>query len=282
MEINNLVNSDRQNTKRITLNQYLDKLLSEGRHHFTSQEIQTSLGMNKNTVSASLSRLGKKKRVKMVKRGFGIILHVGGVEPHPSYYIDAMMKYLGVQYYVGLLSASAHWGAGHQASMTYHIVVNKSVFKISFEKLRMEFVTKRETFTDHGVKKVAGIGGYYKISSPELTALDVVRFAKKSGHLNNVATILKDLSEKLDGRTMYSLCRDPSIPSVTLQRIGFILDQILGLKKEAKFVSKALNERAFVPAWLSQAATKGKNPKKSDYNYNEEWKLYINTKVEPD
>jgi predicted transcriptional regulator of viral defense system len=282
MEINVLINFDRQNTRQITLTQYLDKLLSEGRHYFTSEEIQTSLGMNKNTVSASLSRLGKKKRVKMVKRGFGIILNVGGVEPHPSFYIDAMMKHLGVQYYVGLLAAAAHWGAGHQSSMTYHVVANKSVFKISFEKLRMEFVTKRETFTDHGVKKVAVVGGYYKISSPELTALDVVRFAKKSGHLNNVATILKDLSQKWDGRAMFSLCHDPLIPSVTLQRLGFILDRILGLKKEAKYVSRALNERTFVPAWLSQAEIKRKNLKKSNYEYNEEWKLYINTKVEPD
>lgn len=166
--------------------------------------------------------------------------------------------------------------------MTYHIVVNKSVFKISFEKLRMEFVTKKETFTDHGVKRVAGLGGYYKISSPELTALDVVRFARRSGHLSNVATILNDLSENLDGRAMYSLCRDPSIPSVTLQRLGFILDQILGLKKEAKYVGRALNERTFVPAWLSQAKIKKQNPKKSNYDYNKEWKLYINTKVEPD
>ena len=79
MEINSLVNSDKQNTQQITLTQYLDKLLEEGRHHFTSQEIQTSLGMNKNTISASLSRLGKKKRVKMVKRGFGIILNVGAL-----------------------------------------------------------------------------------------------------------------------------------------------------------------------------------------------------------
>lgn len=192
------------------------------------------------------------------------------------------MKHLDVQYYVGLLAAAAYWGAGHQSSMTYHVVVNKSVFKISFEKMRIEFVTKMETFSVNGVDRVPGIGGYYKVSSPELTAIDVVRFAKKSGHLNNVATVLKDLSEKWDGRTMYSLCRDPLIPSVTLQRLGFILDCILGLKKDAQVVSRALAERRFVPAWLSQAEVRGKNLKKGDFEYNERWKLYLNTKVEPD
>ena len=69
--------------------------------------------------------------------------------------------------------------------------------------------------------------------------------SQKSGHLNNVAGIIKDLSEKWDGRAMYSLCHDPLNPSVTLQRQGFILDRTLLPKKEAKYVNRAFNEKIF-------------------------------------
>ena len=272
---------DKDISHNLTLPHYLEKLLSEGRHYFTAEELQTNLGMNKNTMSASLSRLAKKKRVKMIRRGFGVILEISGIEPHPSYYIEAMMNHLGVKYYVGLLTSAAYWGAGHQSSMSYQIVVNRPVFKISFKKNRIEFVTKKETFPEKGIQRVAGIGGYFKISSPELTAVDLIRFPKKSGHLNNIATVLKNLASKWDGRTMFSLCLDSSVPSVTLQRLGYLLESILGLEKEAGYISRGLHKRRFVSAFLSQANQKN-DSRMSHFKYDDRWKLYINTKVEPD
>lgn len=272
---------DKNISNNLTLPHYLENLLSEGKHYFTANDLQKNLGMNKNSISASLSRLSKKGRVRMIRRGFGVILDVGGVEPHPSYYIEAMMNHLDVKYYVGLLTAAAHWGAGHQSSMSYQIVVDRPVFKVSFKKLRMEFVTKKETFPEKGIQRVAGVGGYFKIASPELTAIDLVRFPKKSGHLSNIATVLKDLVSKWDGRVMFSLCLDSLVPSVTLQRLGYLLDRVLSLEKEAGYISRALHERRFVSALLSQA-NKEKDSKMSDYKYDEFWKLYINSKVEPD
>lgn len=281
MDLSRFVNMDKNISKNLTLPQYLEQLLLQGKHYFTTEDLQKNLGMNKNTLSVSLSRLSKKGRVKMIRRGFGIILEIGGFEPHPSYYIEAMMNHLGVQYYVGLLTAAAHWGAGHQASMSYQVVVDRPVFKISFKKFRMEFVTKKETFPEKGIQRVAGVGGYFKISSPELTAIDLVRFPKKSGHLNNIATVLKDLASKWDGRSMFSLCLDSLVPSVTLQRLGYLLDHVLGFEKEAGYLRRALRERRFVSALLSQANNKN-DSKMSDYNFDELWRLYINSKVEPD
>ena len=131
---------------KITLSEYLEKIAASGKHYFLVSKLEEELGMNKNSISASLSRMNKKNRLKMIKRGFGVILGGNGFEPHPSYYIDAMMKHLEARYYVGLLAAAAHWGASHQASMSYQVVVDKPVHKIEFRRGRIEFIVKKNTF----------------------------------------------------------------------------------------------------------------------------------------
>lgn len=280
MENNINVNTHRNLSNKISLSTYLQKLVSEGRHYFTSDEIEQNLGMNKNTVSASLSRFAKKKRVKMIRKGFGIILEFGGREPDPSYFLNAMMNHLGVSYYVALLSAAAHWGAGHQACMRYQVIVNKSVFKLNFEKMTIELIAKLGTFPKDGINKVASAGGYVQMSSPELTAIDLLRFPRKGGHLSNIATVLSELVERIDAKAFNLALRDINSPTVTLQRLGFLLDEILGLKKMAKIVADVLKERRVTSSYLSSA---NKNIKSmSDCEFNEKWKLYINSKVEPD
>ncbi len=280
MENNKNVNIHTDNSNKISLSEYLEKLVSEGRHYFISEELEANLGMNKNTVSASLSRLAKKKKVKVIRHGFGIILGFGGIEPDPSYFLDAMMNHLGVSYYVALLTAAKHWGAGHQASMTYQVIVNKPVYKLNFEKMKIDFITKLGTFPKEGIKKVGSLGGYIQISTPELTAIDLVRFPKKAGHLSNVATVLSELIEKVDPKTFPLILNDVNSPTVTLQRLGFLLDEILNLKKEALVIAEILKGRRFTSSYLSSANKNNKTM--SDFKFNEKWKLYINSKVEAD
>jgi len=91
---------------------------------------------------------------------------------------------------VGLLTAAFYWDAGDQAVMVYQVVVDKPAYRVSLEKIKIDFVVKTVNFPDKELKRVGGSGGYFKISSPELTAIDVVHYARKSGQLNNVATVL--------------------------------------------------------------------------------------------
>lgn len=268
----------KKSNRDLSLKEYLDSLLAGGRHWFTVVELQEHIPLKEASLRVALSRMAKAGQINMIRRGFGIILPAHGQELHPTYYVDAMMMHLEAKYYVGLLSASAYWGASHQASMAYQIVADKVVTPIKFERGRIEFVTKNSPLPTDWIKKEAGMGGYFQISSPELTAIDLVRFPKKSGHLNNVATILSELTEKWDGRTMSSLCHDQYTPTVTLQRLGYILDEILGLKKEANYAEQALKDRKPNRQMLSLA----KKSNRKDTPFNEKWSLYINTTVEPD
>ncbi len=261
-----------------SLKKYLETLLAEGRHWFTVLELQEHTYLKDASLRVALSRLAKASRINMIRRGFGIILPVHGQELHPSYYVDAMMKHLDASYYVSLLSASAFWGASHQASMSYQIVADKVVSPIQFERGRLEFVSKMSPLPSNWIRKEASLGGYVKISSPELTAIDLVRFPQKCGQLNNIATILTDLVPQWDGRTMFALCRNKQTPTVTLQRLGYILDEVLDFSKEASYMKQALKERNTNRQMLSQL--KVSNRKETPFN--KEWSLYINTTVEPD
>jgi len=40
--------------------------------------------------------------------------------------------------------------------------------------------------------------GYLKVSSPEVTAMDLLRYTSKSGGLNHIVTVLSELIESID------------------------------------------------------------------------------------
>jgi len=280
MEISKFVNIYKKMNK--DLSHYIDELLAQGRHHFTTAELEKAkLSVSERSLPVSLSRLAKKGKIKMIKRGFGIILGPGGHYIDPSFYIDALMNFLGAKYYVALLTAAGRWGASHQASMAYQIITDKVVYPVTLGVGRLQFITKKDTFPEKAIERVTGEGGYFLVSSPELTAIDLLRFPKVSGHLSNIATVLDDLVEKWDGRKMISLCHDSKVPTVTLQRLGFILDKILNYHEEAEYVLKALVKRKISKAILSNAK-KNLNLIRSEMQFDEKWQLFINTKVEPD
>jgi predicted transcriptional regulator of viral defense system len=266
------------NRPALSLKEYLDGLQAAGRYWFTTEELIGAVSLKEASLSVALSRMAKQGLVLMIKRGFGIILYPKGKELHPTYYMDAMMTHMKAEYYVALLSASSYWGASHQSSMVYQVVVDKVITPLAFESSRVEFVVKKKPLNKKWVKRVAGVGGYVQMSSPELTAIDLLRFPDKAGHLNNVATVLSDLAEKWDGRTMTALCSDLSTPTTTLQRFGYILDDVLKLRKEAGYVESAMIHRVPGRQVLSQA----KKVDKKNNAFNGKWSLFINTKVEPD
>jgi len=63
-----------------------------------------------------------------------------------------------------------------------------------------------------------------RVSSPEATAFDLVRFAPAAGHLSNVATVLGELAEKLDPDALAKLAH--AYPAPEAQRLGYLLEQL--------------------------------------------------------
>lgn len=262
-----------------TVAQYLEELVRFGKYHFVVEEISDKLGIKKSSVSVSLSRLSKKDKVLMIRKGFGIITSGTSGPLDPSYFINAMMNHLDSKYYVGLLNAASYKGASHQAVMSYTVVADKVLRPVNLKGLTIKFVTKKYFEEINQIEKVAGVGGYFYISSPELTAIDLVRFPKKSGHLSNIATVLSELSEVIKINKLKQISEQSLTPVSSLQRLGYILDVILEEKKLASCIYEVVVKRKMQLIPLSVA---NKNQRNLEVEIDKKWNLKINTKVEPD
>ena len=265
--------------QRITVSSYLDELTKRSRFYFTIDEICEELSMKRSSVSVALSRLAKKDKVQMIRKGFGIITGQTLGALHPTYFIDAMMKHLDAKYYVGLLNAAAYRGASHQAVMNYTIVANKMVRPVRLKRLKIEFVTKKHFDEISDIARLSNTYGYFNISSPELTAVDLVLFPRRSGNLNNIATVLEDLLDEIDIEKLATICLGKYIPTAVVQRLGYIIDVALGEEKKAESILQVVKERK--PSKILLSPT-NKNGDLSTMPYSEKWMILENTTVEPD
>src|SRR5690606_20352604 len=103
-----------------------------------------------------------------------------------SLYVNDLMKFLNRDYYVGLLNAAAYHGAAHQQPQSYSIITEGIALRlIKNDKVEINFNVKKSWNRKDVIKKKVDTG-YINISSPELTALDLVFYYKDVGGFNRV------------------------------------------------------------------------------------------------
>src|SRR5260221_6226438 len=93
---------------------YVDGLLGNGHHTFTRAQAQQALRTSPAATYQSLRRLQKDRWLAMPRRGFYLIVdpehrQLGALPP--ASWIDDLMHFHHIPYYVGLLSAAALHGA---------------------------------------------------------------------------------------------------------------------------------------------------------------------------
>ena len=77
------------------------------------------------------------------------------------------------------------------------------------------YVSNRLAETD--TVQIKGEVGYLPVSTPEETAFDLVRYSRQLGGLSQVATVLQELGEKLNGDKLGegAIRRIAAVPSPT-------------------------------------------------------------------
>jgi predicted transcriptional regulator of viral defense system len=175
-------------------------------------------------------------------------------------------------YYAGLLSAAEYHGAGHQRSQVFQVVLAKSRRAVHCGKIRIDFVVRKDA------KKIPTQirntpAGIIKISTPESTALDLIGYANHCGGINNVATILSELEEKIDDKKLLAVAR--LSPLAWVQRFGYMLD-VIGKGDKAEGLAHYIEKKQPVRIpLLPSVSHKGAK-------LNARWRVFINAKVEAD
>lgn len=262
---------------RTTLQTYLMHLQSEGRITFTRAEAIAALGLTEGAFLKAAARLQRRGLLLNPRQGFYVAVppqYLSWGAPPPAWYIDALMHHEDRPYYVGLLKAAELHGATHQAVIEFQVVTDRQLPRIRAGRsfitfhYRKDLKAVRDALRPHKTDT-----GSMMVSSPELTALDLVRYSHAAGGLDAVATILVDLGETLDDAKLASLAAH--FERAVVQRLGYLLER-LGHGARAELLHEALVAEGRVPWTALEPAKRGAaRPAQSPVERNERWHVAV-------
>lgn len=205
---------------------WVDSRQEQGLYFFTREEAIESLAFTEIAFMKAAARLAKKNRVLRIRRGFFVIVpleyRTTGILP-PEWFIADLMAYLEQPYYVGLLSAASLHGAAHQKPQQYQVVTTTPQREVRKKGMAMRFFFKTN-FKATPVTKVKVQTGYISVSSPEATALDLIRYGRSIGGLDRVMTVFQELGESIDaGKLIEAVKAEGSL--VAAQRLGWLMEK---------------------------------------------------------
>ncbi|MCP3441302.1 type IV toxin-antitoxin system AbiEi family antitoxin [Bradyrhizobium sp. CCGUVB14] len=184
-------------------------------------------------------------------------------------------------YYAGLLKAAELHGASHHAVMEFQVVTDKQFSKIRAGRSWVTFYFRKDLESVRGgiVERKADTGKI-KISSPELTALDLFRYMHVAGGIDAVATVLADLGGKLDGEQLAAMAAH--FERACSQRLGDMLER-LGQAKRAQALHNHLSSAQALPRVTLEPVKRGaKASPPKPIERNERWHVAVERHPEVD
>jgi predicted transcriptional regulator of viral defense system len=267
-----------------TLTNYLTTLQAEGRISFTRADAIAALGLTEAAFLKAAARLQKRKMLLNPRQGFYVVVppqYLSWEAPPPSWYIDALMRHEGRPYYVGLLKAAELHGATHHAVMEFQVVTDRQLPKIRAGRSWITFHFRKDLKAVHdGVVERKTDTGTMKVSSPELTALDLLRYIHVAGGIDAVATVTADLGKKIDGAKLAAMA--PHFDRACVQRLGYLLDR-LGYPERAQALYDQLSATKSVP-WVALEPAKRETgtPPPKPLERNKRWRVLVQRHPEVD
>jgi predicted transcriptional regulator of viral defense system len=258
---------------RANAREYVASLAARGIYNFDSREARSCLGVSADAAKLALNRLAKQGVVASPARGFYVIVPPEyrslGCLPADQF-LPALMKRLGLSYYAGLLSAAQYHGAAHHRPQEFQVFLGKSRRPIQCGAVRVAFMA-RKRITEIPVQNFNTPRGTILVSSPEATAVDLVGYQHRAGGLDQVATVLSELAERIDPRKLAAVARSAPVPWA--QRLGYLLEHV-------GFDNRTVPLKAYVRKQARQSAALLPTAPHELSRRDQDWKLYINADVD--
>ena len=256
-----------------------DWLLSHGSAFTTTTEVARLLNVSPKEVAPIAARWRANKQAFSPSPGTYVPIpsqyRSWGAVP-ASHFVDPLMNHLGHPYYVGFLSAAEVHDAAHQRPQVFQIVTTGRLAGRTFGRVRLAFITSAST-SNRPVIKPNTPTGTMRVSTPEVTVLDLVGDPIHGGGLSNVATVIGDLLEddKLDIVQLVKVAEH--YPVSVIQRTGWMIEH--GASEIRKsFDLEPLIDIANRRAERTLLSPSGPRRGKTDLR----WRVVVNVDVESD
>ncbi len=277
--MNNILFLETRRNKNYLLT-WIEKQQSWGKYVFSLEQVRKDFpDLSEAAIILSLTRLSRKNRIISIYKGFYLIVPpeyaARGVLP-PLNFIDSLMTFVGKPYYVALLSAAALHGASHQQPQEFFVVTTFKQLTTKKKGIRINYIIKKN-IPFNLLEKRKTESGYVNISSPALTATDLVYYNNRVGGINRVCTVINELSEAIKPENITKeLLETITVP--TIQRLGYIFDRIVS---QPELAEKLYNISSNLKKTFYKQPLKA-GGKRSGFETDEKWGIIINTTIEID
>ncbi len=262
----------------MNLKDYIKYLLSQEIFSFSIDEAVRYTQKEASSIKFQIARLTEKKELLNIRKGFYVIIP-------PRYskqmllpiqlYVEKLFQYLNRKYYLAFYTAAKFYGAAHQQIQKEYVMIEqpklKDIQKKSFE---IRFFTVKNWPEKNIIQKKSD-AGYFQISSPALTAADLIHYQNKLGGINRIWTVLQELVEEITRQDVEELLTWYPHKS-TLQRLGFLLEKMHAGRELIDPLKRHLQQEKFFPVLLNPKTNR--RPGKA----NNFWKVDTNVKLESD
>ena len=262
----------------MTVSNYIKQLQSYEEYSFSWNELLENCNKTDVSIKRELSRLVKKKEILSLRRGFYLIIPPRYSKQHQlpiQLYIDKLFKHLERDYYLGFYTAAKFHGASHQqVHRDYIMTLTPALSTISKKSIAINFLTTSK-WPERNIFKRKSDAGYFLVSSPALTMVDLIHHQTKLGGLNRMLATLEELIEELTDMDIIDLLSWYPHKS-TLQRFGFLLVELQADKNYSNKLKEHLKRSKYYPVLLSPKS--GLKPRV----IKNIWKVDVNIKLEND
>jgi predicted transcriptional regulator of viral defense system len=262
---------------------WVEDLPKRGKITFSKEEIELQFPhLTNRNIQNTLNRLVLKRKIQSIWRGFWVVVPVeyglkGVVDPIE--YIAQLMDFLGQKYYIGLLSAAAIHGAAHQQPMELMLITASNHLREKVKNdVKISFSAKKNIPQPY-LQQITVKSGFIQVSTPELTAIDLLLYIKKVGGMNRVVTVLSELAEVLDFEKISSDFFQ-NTNTADIQRLGYLLETI-GFIESAGLLYKKSNE-ANLKFRKYPLCIKKRPMNLAKFPVDEKWEIIINEVIETD
>ena len=252
---------------------YITDLAANGRYHFAAEEMRKALGVSRmpqncpcivwrNAAWWPVPRAGSTSSCHRNTNGSGSL--------PADQFLPALMEWRKTRYYAGLLTAAQYHGAAHHRPQEFQVMVEKNQRPIECGSVRVAFIARKK-MRAVPMQSFNTPRGTIFVSTVEATAVDLAGYPQHAGGLDQVATVLVELAEKIDPKRLVATAKIAPLPWA--QRLGYLLERV-DAKEQASLLKAYVRENARDWTPLVPSA------KRAHARRADDWLLYVNVDVE--